>query len=83
MNKAVEHIMEIAEESGLEFPVLDNIANTKYKGYEIELFLEENRILYPYGAFTKGIGTLYSDSDDSVLAMMKEQIDNLSDGGIN
>lgn len=62
------------EETGAEC-FIHTESEVTVDGYVIELFIEETRMLYPYGAFIKGVGSCYGEcfeeATQNVLATAK------------
>ena len=76
-----QHIEECATESGVDLEGHDSYSNEqsiKYNGHTIETCYNEcSSWMYPWSAFTRGIGTINEESREDAIRVMKSKIDGL------
>ena len=74
-SKLFRHIEEIAEETGREMPVYEDLRKNKYRGYVIESWYDEgSSYMYPWGAFAKGIGSGSGETRQAAIEAVKKKI---------
>tara|TARA_Y100000287_G_C13961001_1_gene228697 strand:+ start:218 stop:430 length:213 start_codon:yes stop_codon:yes gene_type:complete len=69
-------------ESGIdldEYNATSSHQNIMYKGHIIETcYMEGSCSMWPWSAFTRGIGTINEESREDAIRVMKSKIDGLS-----
>jgi hypothetical protein len=78
----MSHLNECAMESGIdldEYNATSSHQNIMYKGHTIETCYNEcSSWMYPWSAFTRGIGTINEESREDAIRVMKSKIKGLS-----